>query len=211
MPALAVTPPPEAPAEARFGWIGKIPGAGDFVRGGLSPRFARAWDEWLQGALTDARAALGDGFRDAYFAAPIRRFALPPGACGPRGAVGILMPSVDRVGREFPLCLAAETDLAAACAYRAAGPLWDELESLALAMLNLDATPDLLREGLAEMTLPGPGAPGPEAPAADPAASIWVAREGGRDRALVVRGMPEGAAAAALFSVPAPGSGAAWA
>ena len=39
--------------------------------------------------------------------APIWRFALAPGVAGPLPMLGVMMPSVDRVGRQFPLTLAA--------------------------------------------------------------------------------------------------------
>jgi type VI secretion system protein ImpM len=38
--------------------------------------------------------------------APVWRFALAPGLCGAAGVVGVMLPSVDRAGRYFPLTFA---------------------------------------------------------------------------------------------------------
>ncbi|SFH80005.1 type VI secretion system-associated protein TagF [Albimonas pacifica] len=207
MPELALTPPA---APGPWGWYGKAPGRGDFFRRGLTPGFVAAWDAWMQALIRTGRDALGEGWRAAYFSAPVRRFALSPGLCGPRGAVGVMMPSVDRVGRQFPLCLAAETDASAPAAWQAAAPYFEELETAALSMLHLDAAPERLAEALPAMI---PAAPAPSAPlaaaleglAARPRGSLWVAELADGPHALLADGMPCGAAeAAALFD---PGAG----
>jgi type VI secretion system protein ImpM len=43
-----------------------------------------------------------------YLTSPIWRFGLAPGVCGARGWGGVLMPSVDRVGRYFPMAVVAQ-------------------------------------------------------------------------------------------------------
>ena len=86
---------------AAFGAYGKIPALGDFFRLGAEREFVTPWDIWLQTTLLAARKSLGDRFEDCYMSAPIWRFALPPSIAGTQGVVGILMPSVDRVGRQF--------------------------------------------------------------------------------------------------------------
>nr|WP_081417744.1 type VI secretion system-associated protein TagF [endosymbiont of Riftia pachyptila] len=50
---------------------------------------------------------LGESWLDIYLTSPIWRFALSTGLCGEAAWCGILMPSVDRVGRYFPLTVAA--------------------------------------------------------------------------------------------------------
>ena len=94
----------------RAGFYGKLPVRGDFVRSGLSREFVLAWDEWLQDVLPDCKAALGEGFERLWAAAPVWRFRLAPGLCGPLGAGGVWLASRDRVGRAFPLVLASEPD-----------------------------------------------------------------------------------------------------
>lgn len=210
--AMAAAPgrPPETGrgSGSGWGWFGKAPGAGDFLRRGLSPEFVAPWDAFLQRLLTEGREALGPGWRDAYFAAPIWRFALAPGLCGPRGAAGVLMPSVDRVGREFPLTLAAETGAPPGPAYRAAAPLFAALEDAALAMLDFDAPPARLAGALAALPLPADD-PAPDAappiPDPPPGGSLWAAEAGGALRVLRLPGLPSGPAdAAALFAPEGP-------
>ena len=212
-------------AQAGYGWYGKVPCVGDFVRRGLSPQFVSAWDGWMQNLLLIGRDALGDRWQECYFGAPIWRFALSPGACGPLGAAGIVMPSVDRVGRQFPLCLVAEIDAPVWTAYLAAEPVFEALEDTALAMLDDDAALEHLEESLT--ALPAPVAVlvtraetvgAATALAADGAvqnalaalaaaerASIWVAVIDGRSRMLLAPSLPDGEEeAAALFDLNAP-------
>ncbi len=94
-------------AASGVGFFGKIPARGDFVRAGLPPRLVAAWDGWVSAVLPASRAALGDGWEPAWMVAPVWRFALPAGACGPDPVLGVWMPSVDSAGRCFPLLLAA--------------------------------------------------------------------------------------------------------
>lgn len=94
------------------GFFGKLPARGDFVTRRLTRAFVDAWDAWLQEAMTASREALGEGWLDLYLTAPIWRFALAPGVCAPDGIAGVLMPSVDSVGRYYPLTIAQSTGAA---------------------------------------------------------------------------------------------------
>ncbi len=96
-----------ANSAADAGLFGKLPARGDFVRLGLPSGFVAAWDDWLQQALPHSRAALGGGWQDAWLEAPVWRFALAPGVCGPGAVLGLMLPSVDSAGRYFPLTFAA--------------------------------------------------------------------------------------------------------
>ncbi|MGE4047694.1 MAG: type VI secretion system-associated protein TagF [Acetobacteraceae bacterium] len=89
-----------------IGFYGKLPARGDFVRAGLPREFVDPWDAWLQRVLPASRTMLRDGWEPAWLEAPVWRFALPPGLCGPFPVVGLWMPSVDRVGRYYPLMIA---------------------------------------------------------------------------------------------------------
>jgi type VI secretion system protein ImpM len=121
-----------APPAPGIGVFGKLPGLGDFVDRGLDPEFTASWYAWLAAELPPARAALGARFVPAYMQAPVWRFALPRGAAGPRAMTGVVMPSVDAVGREFPLTLAAEGGTAEGCWY-------DLVEDAGRAALDDDA------------------------------------------------------------------------
>ena len=52
--------------------------------------------------MAASRAALGDRWLDVYLTSPAWRFASAAGACGPAPVIGLMVPSVDRVGRYFP-------------------------------------------------------------------------------------------------------------
>lgn len=96
----------QAPAPS-LGYFGKVPTRGDFVRRQLPHAFLEPWDAWLQGAFSASKAALADAWLDCYLTSPIWRFCLSPGICGGAAVAGVLMPSVDSVGRYYPLVLAA--------------------------------------------------------------------------------------------------------
>lgn len=89
---------------AAAGWHGKLPSLGDFATRRLSPPFVDAWDHWLSDGLAAMR--LKPDWLDRYLASPSWRFLLTPGVIGSTAWIGVLMPSVDRVGRYYPLTIA---------------------------------------------------------------------------------------------------------
>jgi len=138
------------------GWYGKLPGLGDFASRRLPDEFVRAWDEWLQQVIHATRVALGEAWVDSYLTMPIWRFVLRSGLVGATGWTGVLMPSVDRVGRQFPLTLAVPLRSAAA----AAGAVFEAadwfagLEDAALSVLDPTRGPDDLDRELAPCAFP---------------------------------------------------------
>lgn len=141
------------------GWFGKMPGTGDFASRRLPQDFVQRWDDWLQRGLGHARATLGADWLDAYLVAPVLRFWLSPGLIGPTGWAGVVMPSVDRVGRHFPLTVAQPVDtLAAALASRA---WYQAIDAAARTILHLESRIDDLEDALARA----------HAPAGDPEAA----------------------------------------
>ncbi len=130
-------------ADARVGLFGKLPARGDFVRVGLPGNFIEPWDAWLQRALLSARGQLGERWLPAWLEAPIWRFSLPPGACGAGAALGLMMPSVDRVGRYFPLTLAAVFAVGDPAPSPEQSAAWlDNCEAAGRSALEQDATPE---------------------------------------------------------------------
>jgi len=90
------------------GWFGKMPALGDFASRRLPDAWIAGWDAWLQHELVSAHEALGaDAWRELYMVAPVRRFWLAAGLLTEQAWLGVLMPSVDSVGRHFPFTLAA--------------------------------------------------------------------------------------------------------
>src|SRR5499433_1597163 len=92
-------------AAVEVGIYGKLPSHGDFLQRRVPPEFLTPWDEWLQAGITAGRAALADQWTDTYLTSPVWRFALSASACGRAPVAGLMAPSVDRVGRFFPLAL----------------------------------------------------------------------------------------------------------
>ncbi|WP_027159854.1 type VI secretion system-associated protein TagF [Methylobacter luteus] len=124
------------------GFYGKLPVLGDFISRRLSREFINPWDKWLQSAMAASQQQLGEHWLKAYLSSPVWRFALSPGLCGHTGWLGVLMPSVDRVGRYFPLTLAlpAPPDINLSDLFITNNHWYAEAESIALTALeeNLD-------------------------------------------------------------------------
>lgn len=126
-----------------LGFFGKIPARGDFVRGGLPSSFVNPWDSWLQSVMPQSQALLGDGWLQAWLEAPVWRFVIGSGICGPAAVLGVFMPSVDRVGRHFPLtCVRLGPD-SVGLAATGAGFL-EAAEAAGMAALSDDIEPDQL-------------------------------------------------------------------
>lgn len=90
----------------RIGVFGKLPAKRDFLALNLPHEFRTPWEEWMQSSIAASRSVLGDAFQDKFLTAPLWRFWLGRGICG-LPACGAFMPSVDGVGRYFPLSICA--------------------------------------------------------------------------------------------------------
>lgn len=121
------------------GFYGKLPCKGDFLQRRVTQEFVDAWDPWLQQCLFASREQLQDGWLDAYLTSPVWRFALAEGVCGSGAYAGVMVPSVDRVGRYFPLTLVVQLnteDCLLDLASDAVRPWFDSAESLVLGALQ---------------------------------------------------------------------------
>jgi len=87
------------------GYHGKAPVFGDFVSRGLPHTFIGPWDIWLQEAIHTSRLQLGDNWLNYYLTSPLYRFVLSSGICGDSAWMGIIMPSVDKIGRYYPMTI----------------------------------------------------------------------------------------------------------
>lgn len=152
------------PHAAVPGWYGKLPSLGDFATRRLPVEFVKAWDAWLQDVIPASRDALAERWLDCYLTMPIWRFVFLPGLVTQSGWAGVLMPSVDRVGRHFPLTVAVELSSHAAAA-RAVfeGAEWFAgLEDAALAVLDPTRGADDLDDALTSSLLASPPAVEPD-------------------------------------------------
>jgi type VI secretion system protein ImpM len=138
------------------GWYGKLPCLGDFASRRLPPEFIEMWDEWLQRSIAASRQQLGEGWLELFLKSPMWRFALTPGVCGSYAWAGLLVPSVDRVGRYFPLTLVVPIEASDGnLAHVFAAESWyAELEKIGLAALNVDFDPEQLEAALARNPFP---------------------------------------------------------
>jgi len=138
------------------GFYGKLASRGDFVSRGLPQSFIGPWDSWLAAGLLASQASLGERWLDAYLVSPLWRFMVAPGVCGPDAAVGVVMPSIDRVGRYFPLTVAAllDPDADPASVVGGADDWFERVENLLLSTLNVEASFEAFNAALE--TLDGP-------------------------------------------------------
>lgn len=147
-------------------YFGKVPIHGDFVTRRLPPDMLQAWDGWLGACIQRSREQLGDSWLAHYLTSPLWRFATAPGVLGAHAWAGVMMPSVDRVGRHFPLMMAAPALPGTALLdwVGAAAPWYDELEDLARGALQAGFALDQFDRALmAPACMPAP--PAPPAPA----------------------------------------------
>lgn len=153
------------------GWYGKLPGLGDFALRRLPPGFVAVWDEWLSAGLHCARELQGPDWLDGYLVAPIRRFWLQAGLVDAAAWTGLLMPSVDRVGRCFPLTVAQP---AATLARALSARDWARAVEVAMrSTLKQDGRPDDLEAALAGVPSIADEAAALAPPDAAQAGSVW--------------------------------------
>ncbi len=190
------------------GYYGKLSCLGDFVRRNLDPGFIEPWDAWLQDTISAGKAARGENWTPDYFSAPIWRFSLAPGICGDDAMIGLLMPSVDSVGRHFPLTIACAAPVGGPwAALSAAAPALPALEAAALTTLDDHARRDAFDDALSAAAAPSARV-SPDGALADRwvagryrRPSVWMTEIDGRQRALLHEGLPAADRAVALFDL----------
>ncbi len=139
-----------------YGIFGKLPAKRDFVALDIPQVVLTPWETWLQREIAQSRQQLGRDWVAAFLKAPIWRFSCGSRVLG-RAATGVLMPSVDGVGRYFPLTILA---LGAEGAEFPAplGPhqsaIYDALETHILDALDPDCAYDGFIEGVRGLTPP---------------------------------------------------------
>jgi type VI secretion system protein ImpM len=173
---MSLTPP---------GFFGKVPARGDFIIRRVCPALATRWDEWLTMLTVAVRDAAGDLWPDAWLTAPIWHFALGAAIVPPVGAAGVLVASVDRVGRMFPFSAIGRSD-------GVPDRVWfNQIEALVLDALDDDFDPDALDRALLQLGIPEEDA------ALPPETSLWWCL--GSDRVAATRfsctGLPDSATA----------------
>ncbi len=170
------------------GFFGKLPARGDFLACRVPGGLVSSWDAWLSQFTVAVREAAGAAWPDIWLTAPLWHFALGAALAPPAGAAGLLVTSVDRVGRMFPFTVVG------ACAGVPADSWSAAIEALVMQSFDDDFRPETLDAALQQL-----GAPA--AAAALPAGqSLWWSR--GSDHVPpsrhTVPGLPGPALAAAM-------------
>ncbi len=137
------------------GCYGKIPSLGDFLSRNLPATFVEGWDGWLRRVMAGCAQSGGD-WSDRYLGSPIWRFVLSAGAGGGHARAGILVPSVDRIGRCFPLTILEplpddSTSIAAAMAWEEG---YERAEMLALGAISQALEAEVFIQRLADLQAP---------------------------------------------------------
>lgn len=156
------------------GLYGKLPMKRDFISVSTPQAFLERWEPWMQGGIAASRIALGTRWQDIFLCAPIWRFWLGVEICG-RPAMGSFMPSVDGVGRFYPLTAFACGEPGSSFPTPQSDPqaAWfAAVETMLLDALDEDAAYDRVLETLSSLPPPAPARPpGTEAAVRD----LWDA------------------------------------
>jgi type VI secretion system protein ImpM len=155
------------PRRRQTGYFGRLPVAGSLIVRGLPGGFVEAWDRWVTRHLAIPMAS------DAADTLPAIRF-LYGSAPGPMA--GIVLPSLDRTGRRFPLTLAA-TPPPGAGIRLASDPWFDAAEALGRSAAAGALEPDDLARQLEGLEDFAPDAGGPPVSGTIPALSLWTTAE----------------------------------
>lgn len=185
-----------------LGLFGKLPAKRDYISHGVGRAFLETWEPWMQASIAASRDSMGDAWLPAYMNAPIWRFWLGRRVAGAPVA-GAVMPSVDGVGRYFPLSLIASDCDMAPPLVNAQEAWFDAAENLLLDALEDGRSFEATLASLAELPAPDAAEPqGVEAAFAairsaaeqdvDETLTYWWVRPvpGTPVRAMIRRGLP---------------------
>ncbi len=135
---------------------GKLPTKRDFIALGASREFLNAWEPWLQSGVSASQATLGEQWQKVFLRAPIWRFWLGADLCGV-STVGAFMPSLDKVGRYFPLTLFACADQGATIPppeIDAQDAWFKTAEDLLISTLDHETTFEAAVQNLGQLAMP---------------------------------------------------------
>lgn len=133
------------------GFYGKMPATGDFVARRLPTDFVRGWDRWLAQNIVPLFGL------EAWPRNLALRFLAGPAFVGP--SAGVILQCSDRIGRQFPLIVAAQFS-AAPLELARADAWFGSIEAAAYAAQRGALTPDELNMALAALPAPFPSEDG---------------------------------------------------
>jgi len=134
--------------EQQCGVYGKLPMHGDFVHRNLPTTFITPWDEWLQRYIASSKEQMGEAWLDTYLTSPIWRFVLSAGVIDKQHWAGIMLPSVDQVGRYYPfsVVMPLKPELNPIEFISHQSPWFESIEALALSALEEQISVDDLAD-----------------------------------------------------------------
>ncbi|MGY3487206.1 type VI secretion system protein ImpM [Bradyrhizobium sp. USDA 4011] len=147
---------PDRNMTMRCGLFGKIGAKRDFIAIATPRSFLEVWEPWVQAAISASRHQLGAAWQGAFLTAPVWRFWLGAAICGTTVA-GAIMPSLDGVGRYYPLTLHAVLDDDAALPPPSIDPQdewFGQVETFLLSTLDRAATFEQISNALDRLALP---------------------------------------------------------
>jgi type VI secretion system protein ImpM len=130
------------------GFYGKIPATGDFVTRGLPGEFTRRLDDWLARHL--APLIIANAWPDHVAIC----FLMGPGVLGP--AAGVVVPSMDRAGRQFPLAISVLLPFVATSLASSANEWFEQAIEAAVAARGGQLNADDLAAELIALPFPMP-------------------------------------------------------
>ncbi len=105
-----------------IGCCGKLPLHGDFIKHNIKVREAVALDEWVQDGVTLLNRRFEDRWRKVFLLSPNYRFVFA-GDENDKTMTGVIAPSTDKVGRNYPFVMFRASDNATLKHHQAITPL----------------------------------------------------------------------------------------
>lgn len=142
--------PDHSPDALYHGYYGKVPAKGDFISKNLPRGFTDPWHSWVKEWLARSKHQLGEAWQEYYLTTPLYQYILSPGICGNHLWIGVMMPSVDRVGRYFPMtiCKTVPTLANPFVLFDCYQSWFDQTEQLLLSCLAENFSVEALNAGL---------------------------------------------------------------
>lgn len=142
-----------------YSWFGKLPSTGDFIHDGMNALVRQRWDGHLSRWMQAGQYLFPETWTEAYLSSPVYAFRLGSQcelAINNQSTAGIMMPSVDKVGRYFPFVVANTLSIATGSNHGGV-PLDDwllELRNLCSQALWKEWTPEHLKTQLERLPDP---------------------------------------------------------
>ncbi len=167
-----------------IGFFGKLPGAGDFVVRSFERPLVASLTAWADTLVQHLRRGAGEEWAPVFDRLQPVAWVAAEGVCGPTAFAGLMRPSMDRVGRRYPLVVgvALPPGSRVVQAAAAAQGWFDYMDGLVEDTWSSSLGVEALSAALAEAP-PFPDAGGDPGAVAEPiAAGGWHIRWSGRPR-----------------------------